>query len=323
MPAGKKASTSKTGTTADAPKKRGNPSDFKGARLEFLLAHLDVYAEHSKKKTLADFLPSLFHDYWCLYHWTLLLNEDPPPGCSLAPEEAETAFKVRNTDLSEDEMGRKPKVQNDLKGKIKCWFNRQRPGSMGIHANPYFGFLKQLRNAQGSAPKKLPDYQFYLQHEDFKDGVAAQFKEERGDTPAARHLALRCEIGCEMLAVESQEVKTRLEEESIAAHEAAMEKFETATDDLPSVDPEVQKEYRDNFLTIVAPLLHGIRMYTGYTLNLVAARIDGDKLDCTTANAVFQFFPLSVLVALKLTPIVLPSPPDTLLHTLSYPAPFR
>ncbi|KAJ7735819.1 hypothetical protein B0H16DRAFT_1764987 [Mycena metata] len=40
-------------------------------------------------------------------------------------------------------------------------------------------------------------------------------------------------------------------------------------------------------------------------------------------NPVFHFFPLSVPVALKLTPIVLPSPPDTLLHTLSYPAPFR
>ncbi|KAJ7749148.1 hypothetical protein B0H16DRAFT_1725189 [Mycena metata] len=40
-------------------------------------------------------------------------------------------------------------------------------------------------------------------------------------------------------------------------------------------------------------------------------------------NPVFQFFPLSVPVALKLTPIVLPSPPDTSLRTLSYPAPFR
>ncbi|KAJ7768426.1 hypothetical protein B0H16DRAFT_1453131 [Mycena metata] len=40
-------------------------------------------------------------------------------------------------------------------------------------------------------------------------------------------------------------------------------------------------------------------------------------------NPVFQFFPLSVPVALKLIPIVLPSPPDTSLHTPSYPAPFR
>ncbi|KAJ7775281.1 hypothetical protein B0H16DRAFT_1449915 [Mycena metata] len=43
----------------------------------------------------------------------------------------------------------------------------------------------------------------------------------------------------------------------------------------------------------------------------------------TVDSKVFQFFPLLVLVALKLTPIVLPLPPDTSLHTLAYPAPFR
>ncbi|KAJ7740142.1 hypothetical protein B0H16DRAFT_1465021 [Mycena metata] len=51
-------------------------------------------------------------------------------------------------------------------------------------------------------------------------------------------------------------------------------------------------------------------------------KYDNDPL-LYPCNPVFHFFPLSVPVALKLTPIVLPSPPDTLLHTLSYPAPFR
>ena len=36
---------------------------------------------------------------------------------------------------------------------------------------------------------------------------------------------------------------------------------------------------RDKFMATVAPLLAGLRAFTGYTINLIAGRMDGDRFD--------------------------------------------
>ncbi|KAJ7019261.1 hypothetical protein C8F04DRAFT_1276504 [Mycena alexandri] len=287
MPPNGEASSSRTATTTgDARKKRGTPSDFQGARMEFLKANLDAYAEHSKKKTLiTEFWPQLFHSYWRLFPWRLPLTEEPAPGCAADPNAAEAAFKAVDLNLTEAEQAEKSKVQTDIKAKIKRWFNRQRPGTMGIYANPYFAHLKLLRAQDGSAPKRMPDYQYYMQHQDFKQGVAMRFIEESGGVPKRQHMALRCDIARDMLAAEPQEVRARISEESTAAHDAAMDAYTESADGVPSADPEIQKECRKNFLNIVSPLLQGLQAYTGYTLNLTAARIDEGRLECASANA--------------------------------------
>jgi hypothetical protein len=35
----------------------------------------------------------------------------------------------------------------------------------------------------------------------------------------------------------------------------------------------------------VAPLLNGLREFTGYTINIIAGRIDGDRFDVVSLNA--------------------------------------
>ncbi|KAJ7734859.1 hypothetical protein B0H16DRAFT_1731617 [Mycena metata] len=281
-----RASSSETPTPTDAPKKRGSPSDFQGAQMEFLRSNLDAYAEHSKKKTLIrDFWPSLFHDYWRLFPWRLPLTEDPPAGCPPEPNASEAAFKALDLNLTEAQQAEKSKIQTEIKGKIKRWFNRQRPGAMGIYANPYFAHLKLLRAQHGNAPKRMPDYQFYFQHKDFKRAVAVRFTKDSADVPKKHHMALRCEIAREMLAAEPQEVRTRITDESTAAHDVAMEKYSKDTEGVPSADPEIQAECREKFLNIVSPLLQGLQAYTGYTLNLTAAHMEDGELKCASANA--------------------------------------
>lgn len=112
----------------DAPKrKRGQASNFKGARFEFLTSKIPEYIAASQKKSgkeaktegLAAFWPQLFAEYWALFPWNLPLDQDPNPSAAPAPEpqtveEAEEALNP--TILSPEESERKSKIQKDIKG---------------------------------------------------------------------------------------------------------------------------------------------------------------------------------------------------------------
>jgi hypothetical protein len=114
---------------------------------------------------------------------------------------------------------------------------------MGIHGNPYFGYLSRMRRQDQEPPLKRPaDYQFYKRHPDFKDAVAERFEEECADEPRSQHLKLRCKLAWEMLEEEPQEVKQRLKQECDDAHAEELEDYKNSEEGLPSVDPEVQAE---------------------------------------------------------------------------------
>ncbi|KAJ6489835.1 hypothetical protein C8R45DRAFT_1096821 [Mycena sanguinolenta] len=274
----------------DAPHKRGQPSDFKGARHEFLMYHLPGYTDASKRNDTRNFWPALFHEYWRLYPWRLPLNEEPPLSCEAPPEDAEAAFKVLDCDLSPEDQALKSKIQTDTKNvnamKIKHWYNRQRPGQMGIQGNPFFHQLKEMRQKNDEpAPKRLADYQYYLQHPDHKDAIEVRFQDKYAEEPRKNHLALHCQLAREMLAAEPEDVRARLKEECEEAHQAELAEWKEADQGWPSADPKVQKQCREQFLPIIAPLLEGLRAYTGFTINIVAARVDGDTFDVSSANA--------------------------------------
>ncbi|KAF7337192.1 hypothetical protein MSAN_02271400 [Mycena sanguinolenta] len=248
--------------------------------------HRPGYTDASKKNDTRNFWPGLFYDYWRLFPWRMPLTEDPPPGCEPPPEDAEAAFKALDCDLTPEEEALKTKIQTETKQKIKHWFNRQRPGHMGIQGNPFFHQLKQMRQKNDEpAPKRLADYQYYLQHPDHKDAVEARFQEECGDEPRKKHLALRCKLAREMLAAETEDVRTRLKEECEKAHQTELAAWKEADKGWPSANPEVQKQCREQFLPIIAPLLEGLRAYTGFTINIVAARVNGETFDVSSANA--------------------------------------
>jgi hypothetical protein len=129
MKKGKNAIKGK-GTGNDAkddvpPKKRGQPTDFKGQRLDFLTSRIPDYVEAVKKKGtsegktkgLSTFWASFFDDYWKRFPWELPFDVDPDPNAPPLPppQTAEEAFASLGMNLTEEESARKTKIQTDTK----------------------------------------------------------------------------------------------------------------------------------------------------------------------------------------------------------------
>ncbi|KAJ7086001.1 hypothetical protein B0H15DRAFT_801655 [Mycena belliarum] len=163
-PSARRQKKPSAGENSGGPKKRGSKGDFHGGREEFLLSKLEEYATASKARQLAAFWAALWADYWPRFHWTLALDEEPTD-----PAPVDGA-------LSHVEAERKAKVIRDTKQKIKTWFNHKRT-ALGVAANPWAPWLARLRRSPDKAPKRIPDYQYYMQHEAFKDKVRALFDE--------------------------------------------------------------------------------------------------------------------------------------------------
>ncbi|KAJ7721061.1 hypothetical protein DFH07DRAFT_784217 [Mycena maculata] len=262
------------------PKKRGSPSDIQGQHLAFLTERIPDYMAASKKgrkkndRELTKFWRTLFFDYWRKFPWQLKLTEEPPEAAEeekkLEEGGAEAAFTALDLDLTPEEMEEKSKVQKETKER-----------------NPYFEYLRKMRQKNEEGPPRKPtDYHFYLNHVDFKDKVAARCDAEIQEEPDPnKHIALRCRVAREMLAVEPEEVQKRLTDERNAQHHAAKEKYKEDDERLPSVEPEIQAECRDNLMETIAPLLSRLNVYTGYLINIVAARVGEDGMSILSANA--------------------------------------
>ncbi|KAJ7206094.1 hypothetical protein GGX14DRAFT_568555 [Mycena pura] len=277
----------------DTPqKKRGQPSDFAGQRLAFLTSKIAEYVVASKKKGtklaktegLRAFWPKLFDEYWARFPWDLPLTVEPD-GATLdanaAPPET-TADDALHEDTPESDP--KSKVMKDTKAKIKRWFWRQRAGTMGIHGNPYFAQLARLRRDESTTgpPKRPANFQWYMRHADYKEGVNKRFLGEHGDAPKERHIVLRCEVAREMLKEEPEEVQAKIKAGCDAAHAEELE----AMPDCPTpIQRSNASECRENFLGIVQPRLAGLHQYTGLILNIIGARINEDTQEFETMSA--------------------------------------
>jgi hypothetical protein len=69
-----------TDTNPTDKKRPGNPGNFRGKRLEFLLGQEEELLKSSGGKTDTAFYNSLFSAYWKLFSWRLKLIEDLPDG---------------------------------------------------------------------------------------------------------------------------------------------------------------------------------------------------------------------------------------------------
>jgi hypothetical protein len=137
-----------------------------------------------------------------------------------------------------------------------------------------------------------------MHHAEFSEAVTARYEELHPDAPRKDQIALRCEVARDMLAQEPKEVQERLDAECRTAHESAVAEWEKEEEEgtLPSCDEEIQAKWvsclecdtstdllpcrcREEFLLIVAPLLAGLRAYTGYTINIVAGQVNGGSFN--------------------------------------------
>ncbi|KAJ7889379.1 hypothetical protein B0H14DRAFT_2561878 [Mycena olivaceomarginata] len=265
-------------STTQAPKKRGSASDFKGSCAQFLEQWADDYMEASRRKTLSKFWPRIFPQYWMNFSWQLALTEDPA-GPLFVDKDPEWVAPVADKEaLSEGDATRKSEVVTTIQKKIKSWFNHKRT-ALGL-ADPWQGFFKHLCRPEDPAPKRLADFQFYMQHPDFKNGVMEDFKAQHGDTPKKERLKVQCEIARARLETEPEEVKTRIRGEATAEYEALLAAHQSAKDCLPPMSEEERDTAREHMSSVVGPLLSTLSEYTGYNLTLLAGRVETDpKVD--------------------------------------------
>jgi hypothetical protein len=66
----------------------------------------------------------------------------------------------------------------------------QQGKAAGLKENPWTLWLTRFRVPMGAPPKKLADYQHYMQHEDYKAGVAAVYNERTEGVKVGDRLAL-------------------------------------------------------------------------------------------------------------------------------------
>jgi hypothetical protein len=244
----------KTTDTQRIRKKRGSRGAFQGQRLAFLTEFMPKYIAKSKNKTRSkrgtedNVWDEIFVAYWTAFPWRLPLGQDPlDDGVDYAlalqdDEERERKSKlitqtedVRLTYFTLDESQRVSCPQ-----KIKNWYNRQR-SAVGLAGNPFSQWLSRLRAPDGPPPKRLHDYQFYMQHPDYKPKVIDQFLERHPDAPCREHLKLKCDIARELLESEDQAVKDMIHTQARAEHEQNVEDHKDALEGLPALDEEGQQ----------------------------------------------------------------------------------
>ncbi|KAJ7024472.1 hypothetical protein C8F04DRAFT_1239615 [Mycena alexandri] len=258
----------KSGNDDDAPKKRGNPGDFHGKREEFLREHLEEYIAASEARGTRTFWPTLFGKWWALFPWTLPIEKDSTDGIELDTRP--------DTALSDDERAQKRAVLDAMETKIKSWYNYQRAHHGGGAKNPWAPLLKELRdNVNAPAPKRLADFQCYMQRPEYKEEIQRLFEERHPDKIRGRGtINERAAIARELLAAESVEVKKKIHELADAEHEEEMKDWRATKNGTKELTEEEKEAARARWAVTIAPLLKILSDYTGYKISMIVGQID-------------------------------------------------
>ncbi|KAJ6450444.1 hypothetical protein C8R47DRAFT_1230259 [Mycena vitilis] len=274
MPKGKVKTTKEADTV---PRKRGNQGDIHGKREEFLMSRLEEYRAKSAKKQTQAWWPDVFRAYWASFPWRLSLSQEPGTNEEIPDDK----------DLSDAEKVAKAKILDDTEAKIKRWFSYRRAPTGGA-SNPFAKFLRQLRSDERQ-PKRLPDWQVYMQDEEKNDAVNAKFAEDFPELVGAKNtINIRAQIARKLLAVESDEVKEVFRKRGDEDFEESMDAFkakEAGGFDDPELSAEERQDARMRLATTVQPLLDSLRAYTGYHLTLLAGTVEEGRFDIRSVHA--------------------------------------
>ncbi|KAJ7026593.1 hypothetical protein C8F04DRAFT_1267961 [Mycena alexandri] len=292
----------------EAPKKRGNQGDFKGKRLTWLEARVDEYRGHSANKTLqtADWWTGLWADYWQTFpDWRQPTDSDAPvpdldldgfvasQGASsesgavpIGPETEDAAtLKAREAMEKTAMEAKKTAKMAEIEAKIKRWFGYRRNSSKS-GKNPFDKWLVQLKHLDDRQPKRLHDYQVYMQDEDNNARINEEFKDRYPDKVGARNsIKWRAQIARDLLEEEGEEIKEEYRKRAEEEHQEAMAEYKAGVTVEGESDVEVQRRARELLIPTVQPLLNALREITGYHLTLIAGTTKEGVVDVRSAHS--------------------------------------
>ncbi|KAJ7175572.1 hypothetical protein C8R46DRAFT_1030610 [Mycena filopes] len=156
-----------------------------------------TWRRQKRARHASGYWASLLTKYWSRFHWCLALNEEPGDNVMVVVDQQEV--------LTAEEVKEKMLVQTRIKSKIKTWYNHHH-NAMGMTSNPFTPWLARLRRPDGACPKHVTNYQFYMQHNEFKAEVEKEFQIRYGHEAQCQHLTLRCKVAREFCEAESEDV---------------------------------------------------------------------------------------------------------------------
>ncbi|KAJ7043433.1 hypothetical protein C8F04DRAFT_1250861 [Mycena alexandri] len=262
------------------PKKRGNRSDVVGLRAEHLHAELDNYCTASAAGTTRTWYPKLFKSYWEKFPWEIPFNQDPTED-ALANVTADSA-------LTAEQKAEKKKVVADTEVKIKRWFNYQRSHS-GTGINPWMKFLRaDLKPTEERRPRRLLDYQVYMQDEEKNAAINSAMAERYPDKVGAKDsIKWRAQLARELLAAEPEEVQDEFRLKGEEEYEEAMEEYqknEGGGANMEDFDEDARAEARARLVATVKPLLLSIRKLTGYQVTMLVGGVINGKVEVRSVH---------------------------------------
>ncbi|KAJ7018310.1 hypothetical protein C8F04DRAFT_1199093 [Mycena alexandri] len=268
-------------SSGGAPKKRGHHSEIVGRRTEHLGAELDRYCTASATGTTRAWYPQFFKRYWDLFPWNIPFNEDPTDEAVAATPDEKT--------LTTEQKAEKKKIVEETEAKIKRWLNYQRAHS-GSGVNPWSRWLAaELRAPEDERrPRRLLDYQVYMQDEEKNKAINAALAERFPDKVGATDsIKWRAALARELLAAESEEVQDEYRRRGEEEFEEAMEEFtktESKGAKAEEFDEDARAEARARLVATVKPLLLSIRKLTGYHVTMLVGGVINGKVQVRSVH---------------------------------------
>ncbi|KAJ7728773.1 hypothetical protein B0H16DRAFT_1470358 [Mycena metata] len=208
----------------------------------------------SEAGTTREFWPDFFFAWWKKFPWWLSLKEEPTKDM----ERPQTA----DQDMTEAEKAEKCDALDKMEKKIKAWFNYQRGLTGGSAKNPWAPLLKELRRlGETPAPKRLADFQCYMQQPDHRERIQKVFGERHPDMVNTRgHINERAAIVRELLAQEDAEVQKAITTLADGEYELAMKEWKEARNGTGELDED--KKNDSDVLHWVIIQIPGILMFS-------------------------------------------------------------
>ncbi|KAJ7022502.1 hypothetical protein C8F04DRAFT_1272617 [Mycena alexandri] len=202
-------------------KRRGNQGDYHGTRLDFLQDNLDIYRERSGKKTVTSWWPELFDGWWAKFCWRWPLDFEP------GPEDVPDA--TEDDDLSPEDREAKAKAITDtevVKNQTGFSYRLHKNGALS-KGNPFGKWIKQIQGGDLRRPKRLQDWQVYMQDEEKNRVINTLFREREPTLAKERNtIEYRAQIARELWEDEPEEVKAEFREQAQEEFDDAMAEYE-------------------------------------------------------------------------------------------------
>ncbi|KAJ3963469.1 hypothetical protein EV361DRAFT_957004 [Lentinula raphanica] len=88
------------------------------------------------------------------------------------------------------------------------------------NAKAFVAISKQMSKAAGGAPRRKPNYKYFMLHPDYKPIFQAYYEEktEGNPPPKAQRMAVQCQLAKELYATQTDEVKLKIALENTESH---------------------------------------------------------------------------------------------------------